>query len=98
MTTDVERLQPFDKRDAGAIRFRLQLALERGEARANLLQQRLRLRSAAGFFSHPQDVAPDIAQILRIQAKNFRTPFESRKRGSEIIRGSRADVAQILGD
>src|SRR5260370_35289326 len=97
MTTDVERLQPFEEYGAGAIGFRLQLAFERGEALANLLQQRLRLRSVAGLFSHPQDVTPDIALILRIQAKDFRTPIETRERGRETPRGTPRPVKQILG-
>src|SRR6266566_1041264 len=71
---------------------------QRPETRSDLHQQRLRLRTAAGFFSYPKNVAPHVAQILRIEAKHFGTPVKSRERRGQIVRRGRANMAQILGD
>ncbi len=82
VAANIERLQPFQERHAGTIRRWRQLLLQRAEARADLLQQGFRLMTAAGFFPDPQNVAPDIDQILRIQAKHFGASLESRQRRS----------------
>jgi hypothetical protein len=52
----------------------------------------------AGFFSHPKNVAPDVAQILRIEAENLRAPVESREGRGEIVGRGGANVAQVLRD
>jgi len=51
---DVERLQPFEEGHARTIRRYRQLLLQRAETRADLLQQRFRLRTSARFFSNPR--------------------------------------------
>src|SRR5882672_7963473 len=94
----IKRLQPLEKRDARTLFRRIYLLFQNPEPRTNGLQQRFRLRSVAGFFAHPKDVAPHVAQILRVEAKHFRPPVESRKRSGKIVRGSGAHMAQILSD
>src|SRR5882724_1792620 len=59
---------------------------------------RIWAKTGPTLVSKPEHVAPDVAQILRIEAKNFRPPVETRERGSEIIGRGGANMAQILGD
>src|SRR5260370_13940493 len=98
VAADVKRLQPFQKGHSRTIRRFRYLLLERAETRADLFQQRFRPWATAGFFSYPKNIAPDVAQILRIEAENFRAPVETRERGSEIIGRGGANMAQVLGD
>src|SRR5882724_2708275 len=55
-----------------------------------------RLPTASRLFADPQNVAPHVAKILRIQAQHFRPRIEFRQRARQIVRRRRADVAQIL--
>ena len=72
--------------------------LQRAETHTDLFQQRFRLGTAAGFFPHPKNVAPDVAQILRVEAKNIGAPFESRQRRGKIVGRRGANMAQVLSD
>src|SRR5258708_24514100 len=77
---------------------RFELAFKSAEARANLLQDRFGTRAAAGFFTDPQNIAPDIAEILRVEAEDFGAETEARERRGKIIRRGGTDMAEILRD
>src|ERR1700758_4479611 len=53
---------------------------------------------AEGLFADQENVAPDIAEIERIERQYFRLDFESCKNRGEVFGRSRTDMAQILGD
>ena len=98
VSANVERLQPLQARHAGPRGDAVQLIREFAEILADFLDQRFGLATATGFFADPQNVAPNIAEILRIQTQNLRPVGKSCERRSQILRGSRADVAQVLRD
>src|SRR5258708_31836223 len=77
---------------------RFELACKSAEARANLLQDRYGARAAARFFTHPQNIAPDIAEILRVEAEDFGAETEARERRGKIVRRGGADMAKVLCD
>ena len=48
--------------------------------------------AATCFFADPQNVAPDVAEIQRTEAKHLRTLGETREGRGEVVRRRRADV------
>ncbi len=48
--------------------------------------------AAARFFADPQNVAPHVAEVQRIEAKNLRPLSEPRQCGREIVGRCSADV------
>ena len=72
VAADVERLQPFEKRDARAIGNVSDQVLDAAELLTDFFEQGFGGMAAARFFADPQDVAPDVAEVQRIEAKNLR--------------------------
>src|SRR5579864_7433111 len=98
VAADVKRLQPLEENDARALGGLRDGLFHAGQAFSDLFEERFGGASAAGLLADPQNIAPDVAEILRIEAKNFRALGKAREGGGEIVRRSGADVAQILGD
>src|SRR5690242_1185807 len=98
VSTDVERLQPFQKSNARALGGAGNELRNDGKALADLLQQLLGSAPTPSFLADPENVAPDVTKVLRVQAEHFRPIRETRQRGSQVVRRSSADVTQILRD
>src|SRR5579859_505312 len=96
MPAHVIRLQPLQERNARPLFPGRHSLLQRSEPLANLLQQQCRSASSTGLLPHPQNVAPHVAKVLRIQAQHLGPQGKARQRRSQIVRRSRAYVAQIL--
>ena len=94
----IEGLQPFEEGDSRAFRRAMDLLLDDGQSCPNLLQKPLGSGPTASFFPDPQNVAPDIAQVLRIKAKDLRPAIQARKRRRQVAGGSGANMAQVLSD
>ena len=84
MPAYVERLQPLEEGDARPFRRAMDLLANTAESLADLLQKPLGFGAVASLFADPQDVAPDIAQVLGIQAKDLRAPIEARERRRQV--------------
>src|SRR5579859_190337 len=98
MAGHIKRLKPFENSHSRPVLDAFQLTFEFPEPRSNFLEQRFRLMAAKCSFTNPQDIAPDISQILSIQTKHFRPPRKTRQCPGKVVRRSRADLAQILRD
>src|SRR5712671_636048 len=98
MSADVKWLQPFKKGDTGALRAVPNNSLERSKPLADSFQQRLGGPSTPGLFADPQNIAPYIAKVLRIEAQHLWALGEAHQRRSQIIRRGGTYVTQILRD
>src|ERR1700730_385876 len=98
VATDVEGLQPLEEGHAGALCGAGKQPFDLAEVSADAFYQRLGGIAAAGFFADPEDVAPDVAEVLGIEAKDLGALSGAGKGGGEGIGRSGADVAQILSD
>jgi hypothetical protein len=74
------------------------LRIDSTESFADFCQEFFRGVRVKSLFADPKNVAPHVAKIERIEAKDVRTLIEIRKNCGEIFGRSGTDVAQILSD
>src|SRR6267142_231418 len=98
MSADVKWLQPFKKGNAGTLCAVRNNSLERSKSLADSFQQRLRGSSTPGLFADPQNIAPYIAKVLRIEAQHLWPLGKARQRRTQIVRRGGAHMTQILRD
>src|SRR5882762_2747212 len=98
MSADVKWLQPFKKGNAGTLCAVCNNSLYRSKSLADSFQQRLSGPSTPGLFADPQNIAPYIAKVLRIEAQHLWALGEAHQGCSQIIRRGGAHMTQILRD
>jgi len=96
MAAYIERLKPLQENDTRAIDDAANLQFDFAEPGADGFHEGFGTEGATGFLANKQDVTPDIAELLRIEAKHFWTPGKSCQGGSKIVGRGCTDVAQIL--
>ena len=98
VAADIDWLQPLKERDARAADGLRNFIFNGGEPCADGFKKALGLVATQGFIANPKDIAPDIAEVERIEGQNFRPAVEIGQHRAEIFWRSGADAAQILRD
>src|SRR5258708_34157926 len=98
MSADVERLQPFEKRNARALSPIRNNLLEHAQSLADAFKQRLGRTPTPRLFADPQNVAPYITKVLRIEAQHLWPLRKPCQRRAQIVRRGGAHMTQILRD
>jgi hypothetical protein len=96
VASDVKRLQPLEYGDSGLFGVRGELRVHAAEAFADVGDEFLRSLAAAGRFANPQNIAPDVAEVVGIKADDFRLLGSGGQSGAEFFRSGGTDVAEVL--
>src|SRR6267142_541140 len=98
MSADVKWLQPFTKGNAGTLCAVHNNSLERSKSLTYSFQQHLRGPSTPRLFADPQNIAPYIAKVLRIETEDLWPLRKPCQRRAQIVRRGGAHMTQILRD
>src|SRR6267142_627088 len=96
MSADVKWLQPFKKGNAGTLCAVHNNSLERSKSLTYSFQQHLRGPSTPRLFADPQNIAPYIAKVLRIETEDLWPLRKPCQRRAQIVRRGGAHMTQIL--
>src|SRR5215470_13412474 len=96
MSSDVKRIEPLEHRGFWLLAKRASVDFDLRQVRSDMFYELLRALAPARDFPNPQDVAPHVTQIQRIQAQDLRLDRNLRQHCTEFFRSRRAHVTQVL--
>src|SRR2546427_3034624 len=98
MPRDVEWIEPLETHHPGSRTHTSRRSLNRRHPALQIDDKLMRLVGAAGGFAHDDDVAPNVGEGARVERKHARRPRQAHKRRSQVVRRSRADLAEVLSN
>lgn len=102
VTADVERVEPFEGGDARTRSRGRESGFYSGfdlrDAPGKICRETIRLGKAPGGLTDFANVVPNSSERLRLKRQNLGRERHARQRGSKVVGGSGANVAQILSD
>jgi len=72
------------------------LRFQAAEAFADVGDELLRTLAAAGCFANPKNIAPNVAQVARIEADDFRLLGDRGQRSAKFLWSGGAHVTEVL--